>query len=1221
MQKFYIRLLGIYAFTLFLSLSATVDAQTATATLKGVVVDAGGNAVPGAAVTLTNSANNLKRSFTTDDTGHFIFTFIEPGVYSLDAQAGGFKSHRHPGLQLEVGQTLDLKIPLAAGDVRETVNIVATEPTGLETVASSLGGIVGRQRVEALPLNGRNVFQLAQLEIGVITAPGSRGANPDLTASGEISINGGRTLNTEAFVDGIPLANKGDNRIALRPSPDAVQEFQIVTNSFPAEYGRTGGGALNFSTRSGGAEFHGTLYEYLRNDALDARSFFVNANPNGVKEKLRFNQFGGNLSGPIFLPSFGKGGKAFNKNEKLFFFFNYEALRISQTRQQPSTVPTVKMRNGDFSELLGAAIPGVTVVDTQGVLIPGRIGQIYAPGAVVASGDGAGSRVAFAGNIIPDALINQVGRAALAYYPLPNADGVRNSNGLGFSNNYIANTRADTDNYQITARIDYNLSDTQQVFGRVIKDHNLLFNSGPFPTSIASPVQNPKQSSVPGTWAINYLNTLSPKMALRLNAGFTRFNNDATHFSRGFDVASLGLPAYIAGASDDTGIFPTLNPGGYTSLGPPRNFGFYHNNQDVFSLNQELSLSRGGHSIKLGANERIYRKYNYRPDDPAGNFTFSRAFTQRIPVETTPQTGDAIASLLLGNPVSGRLAIAPQPALQSKYLALFIQDDWKLNNRLTLNLGLRWDLETGNTERFNRLQNLDPLARFPIDQITAIFPEASGLGTRTIPMRGVVTPVGRAGVGNRENYERDYNNFGPRIGLAFRLNEKTVIRAGGAIFYAPLGGGGFNIVTAAMAGLAETPFIASLDNGVSPAPGTDLSDPFPSGIAAPVDDYPGPLTGYGQQSVPVRLRDIRPPKIAQWNLNVQREAPGGLIVEAAYAGSAGIGLRSGATDINQLSPEAIAIARQVAPGPNGAPTPVGNLAVPNPFMTLPLDQRPPSTSILGRSTVTVAQLLRPFPQFGNVVSYTQNEAHSSYHSFQLTIWRRSTNGLSFSAGYAFSKSIDDLSSMSLNNQTIQIQYYQDYHNRRADKSLSNFDITHRFIGDVTWRLPFGGDRAFFRKGALARIIGGFSINAIAQAQSGYPISISATNASLQGLAFNSLRPNIVGDVNAPASSKSDRIRRYFNPLAFAQPAPYAFGNAPRTLSDLRGPGYFATNLSLQREFKFAEYLKLQIRAEAFNVFNRANFQLPGTAFGAANFGAITGAEDPRQIQFAARIYF
>ncbi len=1208
------------AFTMLLLSSVALCcavAQTATALLKGLITDGNNQIIPAAIVTLTNNATGLKKTFTTESDGQYSFTYLDPGNYSLEVQAQGFKSLRQPQVLLVVGQSAENNLVLAPGELVETVNIMAMEPTGLETTTSALGGLVSRQRVDVLPLNGRNVFQLAQLEIGVASAPGSRGANPDLTASGEISINGGRTLNTEAFVDGIPLANKGDNRISLRPSPDAVQEFQIVTNSFPAEYGRTGGGALNFSTRSGSTEFRGTLFEYLRNDALDARSFFVNANPNGVKEKLRFNQFGGNLGGPVYLPRFGQGGQSFSKSNKLFFFFNYEALKISQTQQRVSTVPSVKMRSGDFSELLGAVLPGVTVVDTKGQLVPARIGQIYVPGTVVATGQpGAGSRIAFADNMIPAALINPVGRAAVAYFPLPNAVGVRNANGLSFSNNYIANTIATTDNYQITARVDYNLSSTQQLFWRIIKDHNVLYNSGPFPTSIASPVQNPRQTSVPGTHVINYVNTLSSKVVLHLNAGMTRFNNDATHFSQGFDVTSLGLPAYLAQASADTGIFPSLNPTGYASLGPPRNFGFFHNNQDVYSLNQDVSWLRGQHWFKFGANERIYRMYNYRPDDPAGNFSFSRGFTQRLPVETIPQTGDAIAALLLGNPASGRLGIAPQPALQNKYFAFFAQDDWKVNERLTLNLGLRWELELGNTERFNRLLNFDPQANFPVQQLTVAFPDSTGLGTQHLALRGVVTPVGRGGVTNRENYDRDYNNFSPRVGLAFKLNDKTVIRAGGAVLYAPLGGGGFNIVTAAMDGLAETPFIASLNNGISPAAGTNLSNPFPSGIVPTTDAYFGPLTSYGRQSVPVRLRNLRQPFIAQWNLNVQRELPGKINLEIAYAGNAGIGLLSGATDINQLAPEAIAIAGKVVNG-----VPLGNLTVANPFLTLPADQRPASTSILGRSTVTVAQLLRPYPQFGNVVSYSQNESHSTYHSLQITAAHRISEGLTFSAAYSFSKLLDDLTSMSLNNQTIQIQYYQDYHNRRADKSLSNFDVRHRFIGDLTWQLPFGKGQRFGQEGVFSKLFGGFAVNAIVQAQTGLPLSISATNASLQGLAFNSLRPNIVGDYILSSGSKADRLKQYFNTLAFAQPVPFTFGNAPRTLPNLRGPGYLATNLSLQRDFKFTEHAKLQFRAEAFNLFNRANFQAPGAILGGANFGVITTTEDPRQFQLAVRLYF
>jgi hypothetical protein len=639
----------------------------------------------------------------------------------------------------------------------------------------------------------------------------------------------------------------------------------------------------------------------------------------------------------------------------------------------------------------------------------------------------------------------------------------------------------------------------------------------------------------------------------------------------------------------------------------------------VFSFGQDLSWLHGNHSLKFGANERIYRPYNYRPDDPAGNYTFSRAFTARVPGETALQSGDATASFLLGNPATGRLGISPQIALQNKYYGFYIQDDWTVSRRLTLNLGLRWEAELPSTERYDRLTNFDPFAQFPVSNITVAFPANTGLSTRTIPLSGVVTPVGRGGVTNRENFNRDLNNWGPRVGFAFKFNDKTVVRGGAGAFFAPLTGGGFSTVNFALAELAETPFIASLDNGVTPNPSANLSNPFPTGIVQPSGGYIGPLTGYGQQSIPVRMRSTRQPLIWQWNLNLQRELPGHFVVDIAYAGSAGIGLLSGATDLNTLSPDALAIAATTV-NINGTSTPLGNVKVANPFLSLPADQRPPATSILGSATVTIAQLLRPFPQFGNIVSYGQNEAHSTYHSAQLKVARRFGDGFVFQGAYTFSKLLDDLTAISTN-VTFQAQNYQDYFNRRADKSLSNFDVKHRFVASLSWQLPFGAERRFVSNGWGAKVLGGLTLNSIVQAQSGFPLSISATNASLQGLAFIQLRPNLVGDPVHTASSLSDHLAQYFNTSAFSQPAPYTLGNAPRTLSSVRAPVYSATSISLVRDFKFGESRRLQLRAEAFNVFNRPNFTNPGTTLGAANFGVVTGTEDPRQVQLAARYYF
>ncbi|MBI3425439.1 MAG: TonB-dependent receptor [Acidobacteria bacterium] len=1194
------RLARLTAFWLMV-LSGAALAQTATATLRGTVVDGGGNVTPGATVTLTQAATGLKRTFAVRGDGQYTFTFLEPGAYSLEAQAQGFKGYKLERLELAVAQNAELNIALEPGNISETITVAASQNLlQLDTASGSLGGVVGRTQIDDLPLNGRNVFQLAQLEAGVSSSPGSRSATPALSAGGvgELSINGGRTLTNEIVVDGVPITNKADNLPSFRPSPEAIQEFRIITNSYAAEYGRTGGGSLNFSVRSGSTKLRGTLFEFLRNDALDAANFFVNQT-GSQKEKFRFNQFGGNLGGPVYLPRFGTGGPSVKKLDKLFFFFNYEGLRVRQARLRQSNVATLKQREGDFSELLGAAIPNVTVRDTAGVLLPARVGMIYVPGALVAAGQpGAGSRIVFANNVIPAARQNSVGRNVIAAYPLPNR--------AGFTSNYVVNSPVTSNENQVVARLDYNLSQNHLVYVRVIKDMSSSFNAGPFPGSLAGTQASPVLRSRPSSAVVDYVWTVSPRVVVHSNAGVTESVATSTTYSDGFDPASLGFPAYLANASGDAHVFPSFTVNGYSALGPTRNFGNTRNIQDTFSLNQDVSLLLGAHAWKFGANQRAYRIYNTRPDDPAGNFTFTRAFTARTANDT--QSGDAVASLLLGNPNVGRLAIVPQPAVQSLYYAFFAQDDWKVNSRLTLNLGLRWEVDLGNTERFNRLTNLDLSGQFPVSNLMVNFPATTNLGTRTLPLRGIVTPVGRNGVSDREQYDRDLNNWGPRVGLAFKLDDRTVLRAGGGIFYSSNSGGGFATQTYALSDIAETPFIATLDN-VTPTPGTSLSNPFPNGIVQVPAAFPGALYGYGQQTLPVKVRNIYQPKIGQWNLSLQRELPWHLKAQAAYAGSASIGLLSGPTDINQLTPEVQALGATIL-----------NTTVANPFLTLPVEQRPAATSILGRATVTVGQLLRPYPQFGNVVSYNMNEAHATYHALQLRLERRFSDGLLFTAGYTFAKTIDDISGVSAG-ATIQVPNYQDYYNRRANKALSTFDVRQRLIGNVTWKLPFGYDGRVLKNGVVGQLVGGWGVNGIVQAQTGLPLSISAVNAGLQGLSFIGLRPNLVADpVIADAAQRKETLQ-WFNAAAFQTPPQYTFGNAPRTFANLRGPGYLSTNLSLQRNFKFAETMRLQFRVEAFNLFNRANFTAPVTILGAANFGRLLAAEDARQMQFALKLYF
>jgi hypothetical protein len=1171
----------------------TAAGQTATATLKGVVADSRNQVVPGAQVALKHTAMGLEKTFTTDHKGEYVFTFVEPGTYQLTVKAQGFEGYSRQGLTLTVGAAAEVNVTLKPGSVSETLPVTANA-AALETSNAALGTVIERKTIDDLPLNGRNPFQLVALAAGVVTTPNSRVANPGPGQTAAISINGGRALSNEVLLDGAPLTIKADTQPALRPSPDAVQEFKIVTNSYSAEYGRTGGGALNFSTRAGTNQFRGTLWEFFRNDALDATSFFSNLAGSG-KEKLRFNQFGGNVGGPVL------------KN-RLFFFANYEALTIRQSTLQRLNVPTAKMKRGDFSELLGATLctnaqnqAGVcggafmtplNVRDTNNNLIQARAGMIYTPAATA-------QRRVFAGNVILATQLNPVALETLAYYPDPNR--------AGLVNNFVFNEPGFTNAHQGTLRVDYNPSARQQIYGRLVLGSDESGSQGELGGSLASIAAN--TSMRPVGLVLDYLHTLSPRLVLHGSAGWVRGVSARAPLSLGFDPTLLGFPAYLGGIQGAQ-VFPTFTPTGYAPLGPPRNNGVVSNAQDTFSFAGDASYARAVHLLKAGGAVRLYRLYSFRADDPAGNFAFTRSFTARTPNDTS--SGDAVASFLLGNPVSGRLGIAPALALQNYYFAVYAQDDWTLNRRLTINLGLRYESDLPTTERFNQLTNFDPGAAFPVNNLNVAFPASTGLGTRTIALRGAVINLGRNGNTTRGQSRADLNNLAPRLGLAFKLDDKTVVRAGAGIYFSPMTSGGASTsIFAVLGDLAETAYLATLDGGTTPAPGSSLSNPFPSGITQPVGAALGLLTGYGRQTLPVRLADLRNPYIGQWNLSVQRELPGQLLAEVAYTGSAGVGLLGSLTDLNQLPVDALALGAAVL-----------QTTVANPFLTLPAEQRPPTGSLLSSATLTVAQLLRPYPQFGQIQSNFPNDGHSSYHALQAKLSRRFSASLSFQASYTFGKLIDNISAIQAA-AGVQTPNFQDNNNRRLDKSISTLDARHRLIASASYALPVGqGQRWLKYAGPLNTLVGGWTANTMVQAQGGFPLAISATPLAGQtGLAFTALRTNLAGEPKLEGGTTAERISRWFNTAAFAQPASFTSGNAPRTLGSVRGPGYLSVNVGLHKNFAFSETKRLQFRAEAFNLFNRANFNRPNTTFGSANFGIIQGTEDPRQLQLALKFYF
>ncbi len=1130
------------------------------ATLKISVFDSSGGAVPRATVTIVDAARGVERTTITDAAGQATVSFLEPGGYTLTVKADGFAVHRETGITLEVGQVAASEVSLKPGSVNESVN-VTSNVAQLETTTAAVSSMIDRRTVDQLPLNGRNPYQLAQLNASVTTTVGSRGANPSLAAAVAFSVAGSRALTNQVLVDGVDINGRADNWPAFKPSPDAVQEFRILTNGYSAEYGRTGGGTLTFTTRAGTNSYHGTAFEFFRNDALDAASFFSNLQGTG-KQKLRYNQYGGNVGGPI-------------RRNRIFFFGNFETLDTNTTNLLQSTVPTAKQKTGDFSELTSI---------------------IYVPGA--------GTRLPFANNRIPIAQQDKVAQKLLAYYPDPNRP--------GFLNNYAVNSPTTGVERQFLGRIDYILSAKQQMYFRMSRNWDDIVTAGTYPGNLATTSTNGFQTNRPLSIVADYLYTINPTTVAHATIGGSRSELNRTQQSQGFDPTTLGFPSYLATASGEGNVFPSIAATGYSPLGPLLNFGITQTYQNNYSAGGDIATVKGAHSIKYGGSYRIYQVNNFRADDPAGNFTATRSFTARTATDTA--SGDAIASLLLGIPAAGRLGITPKLAASNGNFGVYIQDDWTINKRLTINLGLRYESDLPTHERFNRLTNLALNDAFPASPAVILAPQTIGgvsVPGRTGQLTGVVKFVGRAGTDSNYLSDPDLNNFAPRIGVAFKLNDKTVIRSGAGLFYSPMVGGGISANTLAMVTESQaTTYLASLDNGVTPNPGASLSNPFPNGIVPVAGTTLGALTQYGTASLPTRLRSLRNPKSAQWNLSIQRQLPGKVIAEVSYVGSAGIGLLGGTTDLNQISDSVRALGATVL-----------NTRVANPFLTLPANLQPPVTSALSTATLTIAQLLRPHPQFGAIQNFFENDAHSSYHSANIKIERRFSNDLNFQASYTFSKLIDDISAIQAS-ANVQIPNYQDMNNRWLDKALSTFDSRHRFVTSVLWALPFGkGQRFAHNSKWLDYVAGGWNFNTIATFQGGFPLAISTTATVTAGLAYRDLRPNIVGDPQGLGTTKQQEISAWFNKAAFAAPGLFQIGNAGRTIPGLRGPDFVNVDLALHKNFQINERIRTQLRLETFNTLNHANFLNPGTVLGNAAFGVISGTGDPRNVQLAFKLYF
>lgn len=1100
--------------------------------------------MPNAKLVLTNLAQNRPWTTESNAAGEYTFLQIPPGGYSMTVEASGFKRYVQSQFVLEVAQIAAIDITLEVGSTTETVEVKADSPL-LETASSTLGEVVNSLTAENLPLNGRNIMQLVALTPGINTAPNfdSTAVGSGQIANNAFSANGGRNVANSIIVDGAPQEVMGYNQPSFVPNPDTVQEFKVQTNSLSAEYGRTAGAVVNMVTRSGGKDFHGVLFHFLRNDALDANGFFNNLNGR-EKGPFRFNQFGATLGGPL------------NKSrDRTFFFFSYEGLRQVNPGSSFFSVPTQRMRNGDFGEIPNA---------------------IYDPTTINAAGE----RQPFANKIIPANRISPIARNLMAKYALPTLPGVQN--------NFFSQAGGRPNDNAYSIRVDHRFGDNHNMYGRVSWNDRQVQLADHFQNE-ASP--NTGQDGSVNTSATLDHNSLIGGWILHGNIGYAYAANPRSA-PTGTKLSSLGFPSALDSVMQFD-IFPRVEPAGYAPLGGDPTW-VIGNKFETYNLNADAAKLFGSHTVKFGGTYRLNKVSNFRPNAPAGLFTFNENWTRQF--FNRAGGGDAFATMMLGYVQGGRIQQEPRIGLTVPYVAFFIQDDWRVTQRFTLNVGLRWDSDRPMTEMHDRTSWFDFDAKLGINPV--------GLP----PSQGGLIFANRNGT-PRGNKNADNNNFAPRVGFAYQATSRIVIRSGFGVFFNPTTGiGPSTSSSGALSFNANTPIVASNDGGRTPF--ATLANPFPAGTNVPENGQNGLLTFLGQ-GVSAIVRGDRTPYSMQWNFNVQYQLGANQLFDVAYAGNSGVKLQA-QSNFNQLPDQFLSLGDSL------------NAVVQNPFRGIA-----PPTAPLGGATTTAGQLLLPFPHFQGVTHIWGSQAHSTYHGLQVKFRQRFAGGLQVLGGYTWSKTIDDFSSVA-GFVGLQNPGYTNNNRKDLDKSISALDIAHRLVTNFQYELPFGTGKRFLAGGGWSNAIaGGWSVNGVWTLQSGIPISVD----SVQNLTFSyggGARPNSTGISSATPGSAKKRYNRWLNPAAFSDSARFTFGNVGRFLPDNRGPGLHEWDISILKDVAVTESMRLQLRGEFFNAFNQVNFSNPGaTLFGLTpsgdlsrtDFGRITGTRAARIIQVGLKFYY
>jgi hypothetical protein len=1106
---------GTFVVVMMMLVGSALQSQSTKVELSGTVSDPAALAVKGADVKLLNMSTGAEQAYVTGSNGEYHFFGLQPGSYTLTVTKTGFTELRREGLTLRVGDNVSLDLALQIGAVTQSVNVTSESPL-LQSNWGTVSFVVEQQKVVTLPLDGRNFVPLIALSPGVMLPPTSTLPR----------INGSRPRVSEYIYDGISVLQPEPGQVAYFPVVDAIEEFRVDTNSYSAEYGRSNGGLIMVNQKSGSNDFHGSVFEFFRNEALNARNLFATTGP---KPRFRRNQYGFVVGGPL-------------QRDKTFFFVDYQSTRLQTGTPRTSTVPTSLQRRGIFSN------------------------AIYDP-ATTRLSNGVYVRGPFLNNTIPADRWDAATKAVVDRYPLPN---VFINGQEATANNYVRTANETTNQDQFGVRLDHNLNRNQRVFARYeyLRDRSLPSTPLPDGSGLITAGIIGNTLTRADSIALEHNWTVSSNKTNQLRFGYTKRGFERDSLRTGQPASEIsGIPNIPVSAFADT--LPTYDVVGFQQLGPTTN-GNATFTTSVTQIVDNFSWLRGSHSLKLGTDWRFETLDVLQPPNPTGSFQFSNILTSNLSATGTPVTGtgNAFASFLLGQVQNFSIDVQDETLKpRARIGEFFIQDDFKVTKKLTLNLGVRYTLNFPSTVVNDRgaIFNLETQ-------------KLDYLGNNGFP---------------RTARNLEHLNFAPRIGLAYRATDSFAVRSGYSITW---------IEQAGITTPFTTPFFPfiqttgqrSLDNinsafVLSRGPSVEISDPNPdSGLGQGVfstDRKKG--SGYAQQ----------------WNLSFQKTFHKDWSAETGYLGSKLTSLGVPDVNMNQLTTEQLALG------------PTLTEQVPNPFFG-----QIPESSSLGGPTIARQQLLRPYPRFTTVALYRNNVGHSTYHSFQSRLERRFSKGLTLTAAYTLSKLIDDAGAVfdaAILTGPAAVFQTADSFNRRLEKDESTGSIPHVFASSFVWEIPVGAGRRRSLGGWQNALAGGWQLAGMLRLQSGSPLAVTQQTNLNAFAGFGIQRPNRIADPELSSDQRS--TARWFNTAAFTQAPQFTLGNASR--NPVVGPSYRALDVMLGKTFPIKEQVQAEFRAEAFNVTNTPSLMAPNTSFGNAAFGTITRAFDPRVFEFVMKVHF